>query len=288
MSKPFCDYFALSTPRDDGEELMSNLRPVIEVAGGYEDMGSLYRFPGGGTIKTHRRGQVFVVGTSGQALSRLRAAGLFQRYLWGIVESPPTRVTSMHATVDIEADAPVIVRRLFKRARKGLVHLSRKAVKPENIEKRFGIDARGNETGTVYLGKRTSEAWGKVYDKRHERECRGVPDPGPLLRVEIAVTSKMGVTLKDVDNPEAVFYHFASPDLVEKPAGCPEWVSGDTSLKLPPKIQLLPAQQLNRLLTASPDIRRALELAEQIGPRGVDYLYRKLDQMLSQAACVPR
>lgn len=285
MTEPFCDYFAISTARDDADALIANLEPVIDAAGGYLDDTRTYRFENGGTVKTYRRGPVFVVGTSGQALAQLRALNLFDRYLFSIMESPPVRVTSLHATQDFYLDAPPRVRSLFKKARKGRLRLSRKAIKPGNIEKRFGVDDRGEETGTVYLGKRTSEVWAKVYDKRHERECRGFPDPGPLLRIEVAATSKLGISLRDVHSPGPLFYHFAAPDLTAAPDGMPPWTPGGLPLKLPPPAPLLPAQRLKRLVEASPDIQRALELARQIGPHGMAYLVRRLE--LSQQKLQP-
>ncbi|MFZ0470867.1 MAG: hypothetical protein WAL92_18245 [Thiogranum sp.] len=285
MGAAICDYFCISTARDDGLELLDNLRPVIEAAGGSDQGPHLFEFPSGGTIKHHARGQVYVVGVSGAALAHFRGLDLFDRYLWGIVESPPHRVTQMHATMDFAEHAPPVVRRLFSRASKGGIHLTRKAIKAKDVNKYFGVNDDGEETGTVYLGNRRQDVWAKVYDKRHERLCRGYADPGPMLRVEVSISGKMGISLRDVSEPDAVFYHFASPGLVAAPPGAPVWEPGGSALKLPPKVALLPAQRLMRLLSGSPDIRRALELAEQIGPHGKDFLYRKLDQMCSQAAC---
>lgn len=287
MSEAFCDYFGLSVARDEGEAMLDSMRPVLEAAGGFYEGQGLIRFENGGTVKHLVRGPVYLVGTSGQAIAQLKMLDLWGRYLWSIVEGPSHRVTQLHATMDFPVPAPKVVRGLFREAVKGGVRLTRKAVKAAHVEKRFGIDARGDETGTVYLGNRTNDVWAKVYDKRHERECRGYADPGPTLRVEVAVKGKTGISLKDVDNPSAVFYHYASPGLVTAPEDAPAWTPGGSALKLPPKVPLLPAQRLLRLLDASPDIRRAVELAEQIGPQGMDYLYRKLDKMRSQVACEP-
>ena len=76
----------------------------------------------------------------------------------------------------------------------------------------------------MYLGnKANADVWAKVYDKRHERLSRGYAEPGSIVRVEVAVQSDVGATLRDALHPRDLFYHFAGRSLVEVPPDFSGW-----------------------------------------------------------------
>lgn len=286
MSGVFCDHLNISFPKDCFDDVLSSVAPVFDLAGASMETDSLYRFAAGGTCKIDRRYGVSVLRMSGQALYHLRALDLFASYLQSVAEHS-YRVTLLHATLDLPDRAPPVLDRLYKHARRGGVRLSQRCVKPENVRRIISPDIEGVDTGTVYLNGRKADVYAKVYDKRHERLCAAGIDIGPCTRVEIGVTSRQGITLKDAWDPTAVFYHYASPQLVQAPPGQPEWVPGDVGFKLPPKVTSLPAQRLMRLIESSADVRRIVELAEQVGPHGRDLVYRYLDRQMQQAASPP-
>jgi hypothetical protein len=274
---PFCDYLNCTTPKDHGDGLMESVRPVLDAAGCYAVSDTVYGFEGGGAVKHQLRGAVYMLSASGQVLELLRAMNLYQEYLRAVSEHP-WRVSLLHATEDIPVHAPPVVQRLYHRATRGAVSLSRKAVQGRNVSWYKSCNAEGEDTGTVYLGRRTSEVWAKVYDKRQERLDNAGLDIGPCLRVEVSVSGKQGVSLRDAWEPGPVFYHYASPSLVERPPGVPAWVPAGEGFELPPRVPLLPAVRLRRRFNASLDLDELLSLADQVGPHGIDMLHRMLDQ----------
>ena len=156
-----------------------------------------------------------MVSTSGGIFRLLREKGRFLDYL-AVIGSYPYRVTMLHVTADyLCPSVPAVVAAVKMAALSGSLSLTRKSLQPSHCSYLGGIDVDGHETGTVYLGKRqNADVWAKVYDKRHERLSRGYADPGSLLRVEVALQSDVGVTLRDVHHPADVFFQYAGKSLV--------------------------------------------------------------------------
>ena len=177
-----------------------------------------------------------IVSTSGGILRLLREKGRFLDYL-AVIGSFPYRVTMLHVTADyLCASVPAVVAAVKMAALSGSLSLTRKSLQPSHCSYLGGIDVDGHETGTVYLGKReNADVWAKVYDKRHERLSRGFADPGSLLRVEVALQSDVGVTLRDVHQPADVFFQYAGKSLVAVPDGFAGWQSHAEGFVLPPR-----------------------------------------------------
>lgn len=276
------DYLGVTHPLHAGGAVRASIKPILESVGCVPDYQG-YATPGGGSIRVQDRGLVAVLGVSGAALETLRAHGAFLDFLMAL-GTEEHRVTRLHACCDeIRDDAPEVLRALYERAKTGVVRLSRKAIKPAHVYSFFSPNSAGQDTGTVYLGRPTAEVRCKVYDKAHERLQRASVVIPPTVRTELDVRSKFNLSLRDVSNPAPVFYHFVSPDLLPRPDGIPDWVPGGVGFELEPRETRLPAEQLKRLVETSPDIRRAVRLAEQIGTKGHEYLCALL-----KAGCVPR
>lgn len=273
----FCDYLNVSASYDECATVLDDVLPLLDevgaerVAGG--DILGTWHEPGGGTFKSSRRGKVAVLSASGQFLATLRTLHLFGSYLRAL-SVIPHRVSLLHATMDVFEDAPPVVDRVYQRALSGGVALTRKAIKREHVKRFWGPGKDGRETGTVYMGARgNADVWAKVYDKRQERLDRKFPDPGPVTRYEVCVHGDAGPTLRDAQDPTAIFYHFASPSLLPRPEGVPAWVSGAEGYVAPPKQEKSAAERLRALVDSSPAFERALKLAAEMGdPSGMSAL----------------
>jgi hypothetical protein len=146
-------------------------------------------------------------------------------------------------------------------------------------------DDTGKDTGTVYLGLRSAEVRGRVYDKTQERanegECIGL-----TVRHEMTVTGKMGITLRDVAEPESCFYHFWPEVLLSRPSGVPDWspTEGGYSVE---RTERLPAQRLKQRVSGSADLGEIIALAQSCGPEGMRMLHRLIDERaLSEGRCL--
>lgn len=282
LSTVKADYLGVTHPLVDRDLVRGRVAPILEAAGCVRDANG-YAAPGGGFVKFTERSAVHAMSVTGAALETLRVMGLYDEFLMALGSSEH-RVTLLHACRDeLRDDVPAYLQALYQRAKSGQIHLSRKAVKPTQVYQWFSPNAAGEDTGTVYLGGVRAEVRHKAYDKAHERLQRaGVVIP-PTLRHELAVRSKFMPSLRDASDPTAIFYHFASPDVVPRPDGVADWVPGGVGFSLPERETRLPAEQLKRLVEISPDIRMAVKLAEQVGAGGHDYLCALL-----RAGCVPR
>jgi hypothetical protein len=163
----------------------------------------------------------------------------------------------------------------------GDLALSRKRLLPSQIRSLLQVNAEGLETGTIYLGNRANaDVWAKVYDKREERKARGGSDPGPVVRVEIAVQSDVGATLRDAFNPESLFFHFAGRTLVQSPPDLPEWVAHGDGFLCSPRVERTLPERMDRLLSFSMDIQKLLGLAkEAYGSKAGDVLAREFRRL---------
>jgi len=275
--EPFTDYLNITTPKGNGELIHSIIQPILNVLGASEVQEGLFSLPeGAGTFRIRSRGRVDVLSASGGFLSVLRAHGFYGDYLVSFAEFEH-RISMLHATVDYRVDAPPAVEAVYELGKTGTLHLTRKAVLPEHVSRLTGPAADGRDTGTVYLGNRkNSDVWAKVYDKGHEALSKRGKDIGQLLRVEIAVQSDVGATLRDASVPHDIFYHFASRSLVEPPASFKCWEPHGKGFFLEhPRSDFTPIQQLKSILDNSPDISRLIRLAKSsFGDEGLNELQR--------------
>jgi hypothetical protein len=136
------------------------------------------------------------------------------------------------------------------------------------------------------LGARSSEVRAIIYDKQNERLDKGFPDPGPLTRFELTVTGKLSPSLRDVVEPEPMYWKFMS-GVLPPPANCPDWDGQASGFELPPPVAHLPFALLKRKVEESPDIQHALDLASRLGPHGLDVLISLIRQRAKSMPIAP-
>lgn len=283
LGVPFTDYLNVTVPFDIGAEVSDKLLPVIESIGPMSEVDhGVYRLfderlrPTGAVFKFKKRGKVHVISASGMALSALRSSGNFSNYLREL-SLFPHRVSMLHATQDYFVQDPAdVVLALKDAAFDERVYLTRKVLQKKHVNVLLSPGITGKDTGTVYLGNRANaDVWAKGYDKRQERLQRGFQDPGPVFRLEIAVQSDVGATLRDAFDPHDLYFHFASKSLVEAPQGFKGWVPSGEGFVLGESREILPLDRLDRLLDFSLDLTRLIEIAvSAYGEKSGDVLSR--------------
>lgn len=269
---PFTDYLNVTVPLDCVDPLTDQLMPLLDILGATEASPGLFKLPDSrSSFKVHRRGKVGIFSASGGLLAALRGKGLFMQYLCDL-GAFPHRVSMLHATQDyfVLSPAPVI-QEVRRQGQLGELSLTRKRILPTQVKAILAVGVAGLETGTVYLGHRgNADVWAKVYDKQEEQVTRGFRDPGPLVRVEIAVQSDVGATLRDAADPSAIFFHFGSRSLVEVPSHVGEWVPhGDGYVPSAARFVPTAIQRIESILDSSVDIARVLKIGRAEFGEGV-------------------
>ena len=291
---PFADYLNVSVPVEYWHDLRSDVLEQIEAtAPVHQDMEGLHRLlnddlrPTPAVFRFSRRGKVVVLSASGMALQAMRSVGTYEGYLRAIA-AYPHRISMLHVTADYIIPEPADFIQMVKSAAQAEeVYLTRKVVKKERQKALLVMGFRGKETGTVYLSDReNADVWGKVYDKQQERVSKGFSDPGSIVRVEIAVQSDVGATLRDAYEPSDLYYAHASKSLVEAPHGFNGWSPKGEGFVLPPRREVLPLERLERLLS-SQDVARLVELARECyRDKAGDVLARLMRQKCASADAV--
>jgi hypothetical protein len=271
-SDPFTDYLNVTVPLDCVDPLTDQLMPILDVLGATEASPGLFKLPDSrASFKVHRRGKVGIFSASGGLLAAIRARDLFSEYLRDL-GSFPHRVSMLHATQDyIVADPAPVIQEVRRLGQLGELALTRKRILPTQVKSILTVGFHGVETGTVYLGHRANaDVWAKVYDKQEEQLSRGFPDPGPLVRVEIAVQSDVGATLRDAADPSSIFFHFGARSLVESPVGVAPWVPyGDGYIPSPSRFNPTALQRIEAILESSADFARVLRIGRSEFGEGV-------------------
>ena len=260
---PFCDYLNITSPKLNHEGILALIKPYLDVMGCLEEFEGTYKLSGGfGTFKVYVRGSVVVFSASGGFLNTLRGINMFDSYLM-IFTDFPHRISMLHATCDFRVDAPEYIQQTYNLATSGNFYLTRKATEPKNVSRLVSRNQDGVDTGTVYIGnKANSDVWAKVYDKRQERIQKGFADPLPLLRIEIAIQSDIGASLKDASNPHDIFYYFAQKSLVIPPKSFKGWVSYGAGFETDkPSQDLTTWQRIWGIIDNSNDFKRVIDLA---------------------------
>lgn len=264
IGDPFADYLNVTVPLDFVVPLSDELRPLLDMLGVSEISEGVYSLPEkGGTFKISRRGKVGIFSASGGFLGRLRDTGTFSQYL-AALSAFPHRVSMLHLTQDyVVASPPEVVQEVKRMGHAGNLALTRKRIEPGRVKSILNLNLQGEETGTVYLGHRANaDVWAKIYDKRHERLSRGLADPGSIVRVEIAVQSDVGATLRDVADPSAIFFSFARRSLAQVPDGTPEWSPyGEGYVPSSGMYAAGALQRLSNIMDTSLDVARLVRLA---------------------------
>ncbi len=283
-SVPFCDFVSVTVPVEEWEGLRSDIAAELDAIGMAveldEEKTVLWRTANTrGTVNAKRLGKVWAIGCSGAACAGLRLAGRFNSYLHAIGQRRH-RVTRIDASVDYAVDAAPIVAAVAVAGQNGELSLTRKRIRPSDVETHIGVRADGARSGTVYCGAKNADVRMMVYDKQHERMHKWrLPDCGPLVRYELTLRAGTGITLRDAAEPAAVFWNYAAPDFLARPDNAPEWDSGGTGFYLEPHVPLLPAQRLKRRVEASRDLAAIVALAKECGPFGVSLLCQWIGDM---------
>lgn len=292
LGVPFTDYLNVTVPHEFGDEVVSLILPIIEATAPFsETEPGTYRLfnsqlkATGAVFKIKKRGKVRVISASGQALDALRSARLYGSYLQALA-SVPHRISMLHATQDYMIYSPSeYVLAVKDAAFSELLFLTQKRLLKTQVKAITAPGLNGQETGTVYLGNRANaDVWAKVYDKQQERLERGYSDPGPVVRVEVAVQSDVGATLKDALDPRDLFFKYASRSLVEVPSGFVGWEPAGEGYVLGERFEVLPLARLERLMDFSLDVAHLVDIARQCyGPKAGDVLSRLFHKKCDQA-----
>ena len=282
----FCDWVNISVPEDSSHEVEQELRLILgmlgAVAGIRVGTSIVHRLDSGGTLKHTEKKGFSVFGASGGFISRLRIEGYFDNYL-SIFASVPHRVTKMDIAHDVNSDAPPILKSLYRRAKKGDIKLTKKNLNPTQVKFLQKPRYDGEDSETVYLGNRTSEVHAKVYDKMAELQDKSFNIHKPLTHYKLNITSKVGISLKDVHSPEPLFWRFMG-NVLPKPKNVPEWLPlGDNGFSIQPSAELLPAEVMRRKVDVSEEVASLLALADQCGENGFDYLLSLFKQKANRS-----
>jgi len=273
------DWLTVTMSEEHATECLEEITPHLGTLGLINAYQGLYKFATGGTLLIGSCGHgsnAHVVGASGGFLSALRAHALYDTYL-SIIGSHPHRVTRLDVAHDVLCDAPAQVLQFDRNVRKDKYKLNGRKINLETGYKPIlNLDRHGARSGTVYIGpKSPQKAALKVYDKSKEQWDRYKREIPQTLRWELKLGRKSEVTLRDAWEPDPVFWHFMS-DVLPTPNGVPSWSPHGEDYTLPPRVTLLPAESLKRLVESSDIVDRMFALTDKIGPNGFNYLVRVL------------
>lgn len=292
-TEPFCDYLNVTVPVDHREQFDSDIRGYFHSLGLSEDefLPGVYRIGEYGTFKVGKRGKVLVASASGDALSHLRLIGGLSDYLT-VLAAFPHRVSMLHATCDfVVPSPPAVIQEVKRMAYAEGLRLTRKTIRKEQVKCFMSIDQDGLETGTIYLGQRANaDVWAKVYDKAHEGLRRGDTRHAHLVRLEIAIHSDMGATLRDAIEPANAFLQFASKSLLTPPQSFSGWEGKGEGYVLPQDVPkgITVYQQIEQIIEQCPDLLRLRRLARrEFGDRACEVIARLLVGSDTMTASLP-
>jgi hypothetical protein len=256
--------------------LDTGFKPISTPAGGTP----LYRTPcGRGTVKIDQRARFARVSCSGAACHHLRLSQAWLEYL-SILSGSPHCVTRLDAALDLAIDGADLVDSMRK-MHPGSVSLGRKAIATSVI---LSVREDGRESGTWYAGYGSSaKATAKVYDKALQLLQRFGEVIPPRGRVEVTAWKGYGATLRDAALPEAIFWHIASPALLQAPEGIPMWKPDTDGGWQVERRELVPAQVLKNRIENSGELAALLELAASF-QGGIEYCRHLLNQRCTAAA----
>lgn len=255
-----CDWLDVTYAPDNTPERV--VLDVLQMAGAEclnsDDNGAAWRV-GDGIFKLQRKSTFHRYSASGAVLEHLRMQGFYMDYLSALSESPHA-ITRLDAAHDVLTDAAPIIAKLRKRYPHEC-NLSRKALRTKSI-----LEARadGKESGTWYVGhKSKGRITARVYDKQLQMlNVHGVKIPA-TTRYELTFKKDVGPTLRDAAEPERLFWHYASPVLLKRPTGVPEWSSGWGIGWHYQKPDIALAGVLKSRIESSSELRAILALADR-------------------------
>lgn len=277
-SEVFCDYFTITTPPYDLDQVLTALRPYFYQLGCAEEPGA-FRLPDGfGLFSFRVKHRVAIYAVTGGFASALRDAGVFSHFLSEFLAFS-YNVSSADFTCDEYVSAPTRLSSLYALAISSEVSFTRKKIMPSSVTFLMSpvvYDESGQNTGTLYVGKRgRHEVFAKIYDKRQQMAQQRGLSVRDCLRHELTVTGKMGINLRDLAQPHNCFYHFYPSNLLSKARSDP-WVSTGEGFRVEKPPRRLPAQILQDRVGTSRELESMFVLAEEIGANGLTYLLRQI------------
>lgn len=249
-----------------------------------------------GDSYTYRLGRAFV--TFGRSRGSIRASfsgsacGLFRDLgMWSDLlselSSVPHRVTRVDAALDLRMDGADLVDLMRRRYPEGTASLSRKSSPTSSLLAVRPSD--GRETGTWYVGNHKRARYtARVYDKAWEAlQKRGELLP-PTARVEVtAKGGDSGATLRDAAEPAALFWHLASPAILDAPEGVTVWTPNRDLGWVAPKRDFDAAALLRRRVESMAMLDALAAVADELGPEGRTYLLSLLETRLRASQGLP-
>lgn len=220
---------------------------------------------------------------SGAACAALRDHGTWDDLL-SELSSVPHRVTRVDAALDLSIDGADMVDLMRQRYPSGQVNLSRKAISTSVVLAVRPSD--GRETGTWYAGRHQKARFtARVYDKAWQLLQKFGEVIPPRTRVEVTASGgDSGATLRDAAEPAALFWHLASPALLDAPEGCPVWTPNRDLGWVAPAKTFDPAALLKRRVESCALLDALALLADDLGPNGRGYLLTLLEKRVHAAS----
>lgn len=231
-----------------------------------------------GVLLVEHRSSFARVSISGGVCAFLRERGIWEELLH-VLATSPHRVSRLDATIDLAMDGADLVDSMRKRHPSG-VTLTRKSLPTTCM---LSVRADGRESGTWYAGHRTrARVTARVYDKALQMLGKFGCLLPPTARVEITI--REGATLRDAVEPTACFWHYAAPAILRAPEGVPVWNQNQELGWNSPLREFDTALLLRRRVEALAEIDALLDVADQLGPKGRDYLSSLLQQRVRAAS----
>lgn len=216
-----------------------------------------------GKVDIEERGRFALIAATGKAIAALDAMnGL--GHLVMLLASEPHRVSRLDVACDIQTDAPRVIRAMHRRYPVEFP-MGRKKIGAWTLLKG---DRHGQVSGSWYAGRRgKTRVQPRVYDKAQEMWEEWGEEIPPTVRVEIECSRHVGATLRDFLMPESLFWHYASPNILQAPPDVEFWKPGDSTweTKRPPP---LPAETVRRRVEGSAELKALASLGASLGPKG--------------------
>lgn len=277
MSDVFCDYLSVTYSADFHPARQVSL--FLLSLGAEVRRDGLYVLGDGGTVTVGLKYGSMRISASGAAIACMRESGGYMGFL-ALLSDCPHRVTLLDAAYDQDRDAVPVLKALQRRYKGKKVNLTRKGMEWTVLMSERPSD--GAMTGTFYVGRKSAaRVSAKVYDKQEEARVRRDKLIAPRLRYEVSVKKDYGATLRDAAEPTRLFWHVASPALLDRPAGVDDWTPDwSQGWSAGPRPDLLPAEVLSRRLSYSPELDLLSSIADDMGPEGRVWLLRQIAKHL--------
>lgn len=239
--------------------------------------------PAKGMVVIEHRSRWAAISASGGACAHLRYTRSWMDYLSALSSSPHC-VTRLDAALDLAVDGADFLASLAGRYPSGEVNLGRKAIR---ITEFLSTRRDGRKSGTWYAGyKSGAKATARVYDKALELLEKDGQEVSPRSRVEITAWKGYGATLRDASEPASLFWHVASPALLQAPEGTPVWQPDTEFGWQSAKPDFDPAALLRRRVENLSELDALALIADELGPMGRSYLMTLIEKRLAIPAAV--